>query len=271
MPGPLSILKSKWEFARRWAILRLPRWAWLQALARDYADGCQGLDVGYIKLDGEWRLIRESLPGAKVAFDIGAHEGTWAELALRAEPGLELHCFEPSSATFARLKAKPWGPKVRLLRMAMGEAPGQARLHVFAEGSGINSLVKREGWESYSAVPASQRSEKVQVSTVEAYCRSQGIRQVDFIKVDVEGFELKVLKGMAGLLRQGKVGRVQFEFGPPAVDARLWMADLFAFFKGKPYRLHRILPWGLKPLDGHHFSLEVFDRTQNLVAVRKGL
>lgn len=51
----------------------------------------------------------------------------------------------------------------------------------------------------------------------------EGIREIDFLKIDVEGAEHLVLRGLEGLLRERRVRFVQFEYGkiyPDHVEIR---------------------------------------------------
>ena len=61
---------------------------------------------------------------------------------------------------------------------------------------------------------------KVSSSTIDAFSASQEIDRIDFLKIDVEGAELSVLQGGAGMLRHGKILAIYFEFNDlePAPD-----------------------------------------------------
>ena len=55
------------------------------------------------------------------------------------------------------------------------------------------------------------------------------LQDVDFIKIDVEGNEMNVLKGMDKIINNIKV--LQIEFGGKWIDSRFFYRDLFDFFK----------------------------------------
>jgi hypothetical protein len=53
---------------------------------------------------------------------------------------------------------------------------------------------------------------RTQVSTVDEFCSSHGIRTIDLLKVDAEGCDLDVLKGAAGKLKSHEIRFVLTEF-----------------------------------------------------------
>ena len=52
----------------------------------------------------------------------------------------------------------------------------------------------------------------VEVDTVDRYCASNGIERIDFLKIDVEGFEEDVLRGATTMLKRKSVGIVLFNW-----------------------------------------------------------
>ena len=52
----------------------------------------------------------------------------------------------------------------------------------------------------------------VRTETLDGFCAKNKINLIDFMKIDVEGFELNVLKGAELMLSGGKIKLIQFEF-----------------------------------------------------------
>ncbi|HEV2856125.1 MAG TPA: FkbM family methyltransferase [Thermoanaerobaculia bacterium] len=147
------------------------------------------------------RLVRRG----DVVFDVGANNGYYTVLFSHlAGPRGEVHAFEPVPPTFERLEANlgreaRYG-NVRANRTAVGDAVGTARLFLPGEDHGQASLARhREG--SWSAGgPVSEH--EAPLTTLDAYAAERGVERVDFLKCDVEGAELAVLRGGAGLLER---------------------------------------------------------------------
>ncbi|HSG40283.1 MAG TPA: FkbM family methyltransferase [Thermoanaerobaculia bacterium] len=147
------------------------------------------------------RLVK---PGG-VVFDVGANNGYYTVLFSHLTgPRGEVHAFEPVPATFERLAANlarecRFG-NVRANRTAVGAEVGTAVLFLPGEDHGQASLTRhREG--SWSAGgPVTEHASPL--TTLDAYAAERGVRRIDFLKCDVEGAELAVLRGGAGLLER---------------------------------------------------------------------
>jgi len=91
-----------------------------------------------------------------------------------------------------------------------------------------------------------------------------GLHPVDLLKIDVEGFELEVLKGAKNMIDQGKIRFIQFEFG--GINHVHKKVFLHNFFELLPqYNIYRILQRGLVKLSYKPFY-EVY-LTSNYLAV----
>lgn len=145
----------------------------------------------------EIEFILRALQPGMTFFDIGANAGLFTVPAAM-RPGVQVHAFEPCRPTFAVLErniALNRLTNVRPHRLALADRAGQAVLRVHRAGlDGHNTL----------GLPADPRAvvstERVAVTTLDDFCRDQGIPWVDVMKIDVEGAELPVLRGGVDLL-----------------------------------------------------------------------
>lgn len=202
-----------------------------------------------------------------ILFDVGANQGVFAKNLIRTWQGLNyrLYAFEPSAKTFTILQNQVADlPYVQLINKGLGETPGRVNLYSDKEGSGLASVYPRD--LSHHRIDFSS-TETIELTTLDDFCASEKIDQIDFLKLDVEGHELAVLKGGKRMLGEGRVHLVQFEFGGCNIDSRTFFRDYFNFFK-EGYQLHRILSDGLEPLPEYSERLEVF-QSANYLAVRK--
>jgi FkbM family methyltransferase len=240
----------------RRALNAVPRSELLFKLSRLYVNFYEGQDDPDFETNGEARTLRELLPGCRVVFDVGAHVGEWTALALGIAPALQMHCFEPSPASYARLEAR-FGAlaNVRLSKTGLSAEPGDATLHVHEREPDRNSLY-----------PGGESSERVRLRTLDEYCESEGIDRIDYLKVDTEGHELAVLKGAEHLLREGRVRYAQVEYGPAYLDADATLRDVMGLFADLGYRASKILPRGPEPVPGYSRELENFTLSNWLFA-----
>lgn len=199
-----------------------------------------------------------------VVFDVGANVGSWASFVLGINPKVNLHCFEPSKATYAKLAQKEWPSNVRKNNLGLGEVEGMLELNVVDEGSGLNSLYLRRGVDCARAV----KTEKISITTIDAYCEKNAIQQIDLIKVDVEGHELAVFKGMRKMLSEGRVCAIQFEYGGCNLDAKVHLVDIWYFLEPYEFRFYKLYPEGPRHIEKYLQSLETF-KYSNWVAIHR--
>lgn len=241
---------------------------------RVYLLSLRGMGIGtgdFLAGSGERRVLADlgrRVPGDApvTVLDVGANVGEYAASALAVlGPRARIVSFEPSPAAFARLSERHGSnPQVRLVNTALGDAEGTATLFGDAAGSPLGSLYERQ--LAHHGIDVAPR-EEVQVTTLDAWCKREGVTQIDLLKLDAEGHELRILEGARDLLEAAAIGAVQFEFGGTSIDARTYLRD-YVEVLGDRFVLHRILPHGLAPVGPYRETLELFTTT-NFLALRR--
>jgi len=233
------------SIAKRLAALLPVRNDLLYRLARKIVnlhDGDNDIDM---RTNGELRFMREQLRDARVVFDAGANVGDWTAAALEINAHARYHCFEPSRATFARLAARAFPPNVIRNDFGLSDRAGEARLHVFYEGCGANSLYARVGTED-----TPKETELVRLETIDDYCARHAIDEIDFLKLDLEGHELAAMRGAARMLREHRIRVVQFEYGDTYIDAGTHLKDVYSLADSVGgYAIHKLFPRGTRRME----------------------
>ena len=237
-------------------------------ICRQYVDRYNGDNDSNIATNGESRFLHRALARSQTVFDVGANVGEWSKLALTIKPTIELHCFEPSRASYSRLLANSFSANVKCNHCGLGAAVEDRTLYVFEDGSGLNSLYRRQGLEDGWRLESQTTTETVHIDTVDRYCAQNQIEAIDFMKTDVEGHELEVFRGAAGMLGRGAIAAIQFEYGGCNIDARVLLKDMFDFFGPLKYALYKIYPRELRYVARYDQRLENF-QYQNWVAIRE--
>lgn len=201
----------------------------------------------------------------KLVLDIGANKGIYAAAVRRRAPDAEIHLFEPSAACCSELRERfAADPAVIVNAVALSDQEGKMTLYSDQAGSGLASLAPRN--LDHLGIELSE-TEPVSTIRLEDYWkRNLGARAIDLAKLDVEGHELRVLKGFGDALERTQI--VQFEFGGTNIDAREFFKDYFQFFTNRNYRLFRISPIGLERLDHYDEADEYFSTTNFLASKR---
>jgi FkbM family methyltransferase len=248
------------------------RWQWL--FERLHRAGLSGMNHGWVDLDvdGEIPFLRRlrAEVGEKeiVIFDVGANEGQYASKALTIFGDLaDLHCFEPSPLAIPILTKSVEGKRnVHVHPFGLGETEAVRVLYATHPGGTGSSLDRKD-------FPGSRwfydKTEKVRIRTLDDLSAELGLKRIDLLKIDTEGHELSVLRGAEKMIREGRVSRIQFEFGEGSVAARTFWLDFFLLLSPR-YRLFRLLRDGLRPIDDYRLHQEVFVTTNYVALLKEG-
>lgn len=227
--------------------------------------------------DGEFALHRRiaAIAGRRgtpfTIVEVGANVGAWSSHllgALAAEGVTEarLVAFEPSDEVRAklieRMKSVPPGHRVTIRPEAVAAEAGRGDFDATPGISGIKRLLT-EPAGSADSVPRAT----VEVTTLAAVFAEESIAEADFVKSDVEGFDLRVIEGARPLLAERRIGLLQFEYNACWVETRTLLRDVFALASGLPYRLCKVVPDGIEALPAWHPELEAFVQA-NYILVR---
>tara|TARA_Y100000739_G_C20610078_1_gene468034 strand:+ start:1112 stop:1933 length:822 start_codon:yes stop_codon:yes gene_type:complete len=89
---------------------------------------------------------------------------------------------------------------------------------------------------------------KIKTITGNEYCKSNNINYINFMKLDLEGYDLDSLNGFVDLLSNKSIRFIQFEYTHRALDRRILLRDFYDFFKKYGYQIGFIRKDGLKPI-----------------------
>lgn len=165
----------------------------------------------------------------EVVFDVGAHRGEVALRFLKSWPKATVHGFEPDPQTFADLRRRVGAhPRTRLHQCALGASVGEGRLST-SGASDLHRLLPPDTADPHHVV---------KVSSLDELCRSEGIRRIDYLKIDTEGHDLDVLRGAEKMLRDRCIGVIEVEAGMlPEKEVHVPLEELRTHLLEAGYRL----------------------------------
>lgn len=200
------------------------------------------------------RKIRYPLPA--VIFDVGANTGQTVAWLRDFLPDATIYSFEPVASTFKELKRNvSQDKKVLAAQLAFGDREEKKMIRVFEQHSALNSLKAELMNQSVHA-----KEEEITVTTIDSYCKTHTISKIDFLKIDTEGYELKVLEGASKMLLEKRVSLIYCEVGfqqnnkrnTPLASLIEWLEPYDYYFFG----LYQLVSDGWK--DGHYFGNALF-------------
>lgn len=151
------------------------------------------------------QFLKDHVPDNAIYFDIGANIGSLGLPVLKNGKNIEYYGFEASPMVFPFLQKN-------------------LELNRIANFTLVNKLVHKDAdqsmkfyqskWYGKSSLAPTYSQEFVMVNSIsiDQYCQEKKIEEIDWMKVDVEGFELYVFEGMRTMLQSKKIKNILFEF-----------------------------------------------------------
>jgi FkbM family methyltransferase len=175
------------------------------------------LQLVYRNFDrAEFRAISQLVNEWDVAFDVGANTGEYSVLLSRQCGATgRVWAFEPVPDTYWRLRetlALNRCGNTTAVQGAVCDKPGTVVMNLFdPQYCEWNSLGKPEMTTPEGNVVSPIGSMDVRSYTLDEFCKAEEIEKINFLKVDVEGFERAVFLGATKMLRERRIDCVCFE------------------------------------------------------------
>ncbi len=212
-----------------------------------------GYDNMYrVSWTGEGWFIKNILAPStpKVCFDIGANIGSYSALLLH-HTSAEIFAVEPSSSAFSKLTTLD--KRVTKIQAAVADFEGEATLH--SKGAADEKASLDESLRSGEV-------ETVKVETIESIAKKYNLTEIDFIKIDTEGYEREVLRGLGSI----RPTFIQIEFNHHHLYRDITLYSLTKLLPG--YEFYRLLPHGWLKIDPEKYLNNIYIFS-NVIAVKK--
>jgi len=138
---------------------------------------------------------REFIGLNDTVLDIGAHQGTFSAFAASLAKKGKVFSFEPTKSTFLILEKNFARQKnVSVLNLGVGDITCQKIIATSKIYPPSNLMTDSDSY-NINLLAADQKEQKVDVISIDDFIKSKKIKKVDFIKIDAEGYEKRIIQG----------------------------------------------------------------------------
>ena len=151
-----------------------------------------------------------------VIFDVGANIGLFTNYINSLNKNVKVYSFEPVVETFNKLKLNSKGENNILINKALGNANEISSINYIDNASSLSSInefsidkleAHNEIYNKYGIFKGiikyflekefnNSQKKQIEITTISTIIDEYNIETIDILKIDVEGFELNVLKGI---------------------------------------------------------------------------
>ncbi len=154
-----------------------------------------GFDLHRYKSEIDRGKIWRSL-NIQTILDIGANTGQFASSIRQALPEAQIYSFEPLKSCFESLVASRAGDaKFKAFNYALGDRSEEIEIHKSAYSPSSSILEMSQTHKELFPHTQEHTSEKIQIKRLDEVAQNLNLAKEILIKVDVQGFEHKVLAG----------------------------------------------------------------------------
>lgn len=173
-----------------------------------------------------------------IVFDIGSNKGQWTDIILnRFEDNCRVWLFEPNKKllSFTEIKYE-YRTNIIYNELAGYKECKQVEFYYFDNfNNELSSLYEGIGWED--TLP--MKVKDVTAVRIDSYCQLGVIPYIDYLKIDAEGSDIDVILGCSELMKENKIGIIQFEYGEHYKRANHSIKEVFNICKETGYNIYR--------------------------------
>ena len=222
--------------------------------------------------NGEYALIKKLLQLSKnkfIFFDVGGNKAThtlqFHKLAKQLNKEVKSYTFEPFPSAFEIIKKSIIEncieKRCTLVNKAISNTTDKSIFYYDSKekASGQNSLIKHYMLDS---------SMIVETITLDRFFKDNKLERINFLKIDIEGFEINAISGAKNIMNKGLVDYIQLEYNQTWIETGGSIKKLMKIIDEK-YSLFILRKNSLLSIDSYHFIIDDFYFC-NLLLIKKG-
>lgn len=185
----------------------------------------------------------------KTVVDVGSHQGEFASELYPILPNAKFYCFEPLRSNFIELQSNLNLPNFKLFNLAVGDKPGNMEMY-HNDFSPSSSILKcSELHKETFPFAGVEQLEKIEINSLDEIFKDIELEDDILLKIDVQGYEDKVLNGSENILERVKVVVVETSFRE-LYEGQVLFVDIYEFLSKRGFVYSGSLEELKSPSDG---------------------
>lgn len=214
----------------------------------------------------ETRLVQKLLRKNSVFIDVGANIGYYSLLAASIIKKGKIFAFEVDKRAlnnfYENINLNKLEDKIDVVEKLVSDKDGYERFIVSSE-SEVNRIVGKSG--------SGKDFLKFPCIKLDSFAKEKNISFIDFLKIDVEGAEYKVLNGAGELLKEKRIKYLLFEVNKNIKDYGKSKKYVFDMLNKFGYRIYKFVDGKNNFIEKLENSDLLSDETRNYFASLKSL
>ena len=181
----------------------------------------------------------------KTVFDVGSHKGEFLSYIFKLDSIKNIHSFEPQKKVFAELEQKYYNKKnIILNNFGISDVDGSKNLKInrLTSTSTFSEIRENSIWFKLKNIILFSKNSiednyPVKLTTLDQYIHEKKITNIDLLKIDTEGHELNVLKGVEKSLDKKIVKYILLEANLTKMYKNYNIEDIENFLQRKYYKI----------------------------------
>ena len=191
-------------------------------------------------------LVAQGIRPATI-IDVGANVGQFAVASAKLLPHSRIYAFEPVADCVRKLRHNTQElPQVKVIAMALGDHTGDQQIHINSHSHSSSLLPLADGHRHAFPEATEAGSESISVGTLDGIAEQLQLKSPCLLKLDVQGYEARVLAGGRNFLQQVDLVVLEASFRPMYQGETLF-PELMEIMKEFGFLFSRPIGWLADP------------------------
>ena len=208
----------------------------------------------FSSVSNEKELLKENLKKREIIYvDIGTNVGNYLEFIKKNFKTRQVFCFEPIESLVKELSSKLITKKDKIYNVALSDKEKKKIFNIYEIPSQSSFYIQNDTYKSVQKI-----KKKIKIKTQVFDNIFNNNQKIDFCKIDAQGEDLNILKGMKKNLKNGNIKLLKVEICFPLMhkNAKDSYLDILTFLKKFNYNLFSITK--IKYKNNHILFLDAF-------------